>query len=170
MLEELGPTLVWSYDKVVGFHCQRKVNVIQYDLRPGVTQPLGEIHTGTDRLVLGGMSDFGGQPQCEWRRRTLVEYVVRLGMRLGLHAAKAFDRFGRASRLYRRHFETPPPTSIYTPLQVSGLASQTWRGVPAPPSRSEVCGWPDVLPPPRYHMHILEARNPYHRVIFVHLS
>ena len=59
--------------------------------------------------------------------------------------------------------------SIYTPLQVSGLASQTWRGVPAPPSRSEVCGWPDVLPPPRYHMHILEARNPYHRVIFVHL-
>ena len=57
-----------------------------------------------------------------------------------------------------------------TPLQVSGLASQTWRGVPAPPSRSEVCGWPDVLPPPRYHMHILEARNPYHRVIFVHLS
>ena len=96
MLEELGPTLVWGYDKVVGFHCQRKVNVIQYDLRPGVTQPLGEIHTGTDRLVLGGMSDFGGQPQCEWRRRTLVEYVVRLGMRLGLHAAKVFDRFGRA--------------------------------------------------------------------------
>jgi hypothetical protein len=107
VLEELGPTLVWSYDKVVGFHCQRKVNVIQYDLRPGVTQPLGEIHTGTDRLVLGGMSDFGGQPQCEWRRRTLVEYVVRLGMRLGLHAAKVFDRFGRApnSRLHRHRRE-----------------------------------------------------------------
>ena len=40
------------------------------------------------------------------------------------------------NHLCQRHFETPPPLELGTPLQLGGQAASTWGRVPAPPPSS----------------------------------